>query len=108
MKKAMFYILSALTLMFVGLKLADKIDWSWWWVFSPVWVPVVAYVLMTVMSQCYLIYQYKHNEQFRKTMDDYRSARKQAKMTLADRMNEMKEQALKMQEQAEKSKNKED
>ena len=91
----MFYILSALTLMFLGLKLADKIDWSWWWVFSPVWVPVVAYVFMTVASQCYLIYQYKHNEHFRKIMDDYRAVRKQSKTTLADRLKEMKEQRAK-------------
>ena len=41
MKKKLFYIASALTLMFIGLKLADKIDWSYWWVFSPVWIPVV-------------------------------------------------------------------
>ena len=21
-------------------KIFDKIDWSWWWVFSPLWIPV--------------------------------------------------------------------
>ncbi len=26
-----------LTLLFVGLKLTGYIDWSWWWVLSPVW-----------------------------------------------------------------------
>ena len=25
-----------LTIVFVTLKLLDKIDWSWWWVLSPV------------------------------------------------------------------------
>lgn len=24
-----------LTLLFIGLKLGDVIDWSWWWVLSP-------------------------------------------------------------------------
>lgn len=24
-------------LLFLGLKLADKIDWSWWWVSAPIW-----------------------------------------------------------------------
>lgn len=28
-----------LTVLFVGLKLTDNIDWSWWWVLSPIWLP---------------------------------------------------------------------
>ena len=27
-----------LTVAFVVLKLTDVIDWSWWWVLSPVWI----------------------------------------------------------------------
>lgn len=27
----------ALCLIFIVLKLTDHIDWSWWWVFSPLW-----------------------------------------------------------------------
>ena len=27
-----------LTVLFVGLKLTDHIDWSWWWVLSPIWI----------------------------------------------------------------------
>ena len=27
-----------LTLLFVALKLTGRIDWSWWWVFAPVWM----------------------------------------------------------------------
>jgi len=27
-----------LTVLFIGLKLADVIDWSWWWVLSPLWI----------------------------------------------------------------------
>ncbi len=26
--------------LFLGLKLTDNIDWSWWWVTSPLWIPV--------------------------------------------------------------------
>lgn len=29
-----------LTVLFIGLKLTDTIDWSWWWVLSPIWIPV--------------------------------------------------------------------
>ena len=27
-----------LTLLFIALKLLNKIDWSWWWVLSPIWI----------------------------------------------------------------------
>ena len=27
-----------LTIVFIVLKLIDKIDWSWWWVLSPIWI----------------------------------------------------------------------
>lgn len=30
-----------LTVIFFGLKLTKAIDWSWWWVFSPFWIPVL-------------------------------------------------------------------
>lgn len=30
-----------LTVLFIGLKLTGYIDWSWWWVLAPVWIPVV-------------------------------------------------------------------
>jgi len=28
-------------LMFVGLKLSHQINWSWWWVTSPMWITLV-------------------------------------------------------------------
>ena len=27
-----------LTVLFVGLKLTGYIEWSWWWVLSPLWI----------------------------------------------------------------------
>ena len=30
-----------LTIVFIILKLTHVIDWSWWWVLSPVWIPIV-------------------------------------------------------------------
>ena len=32
--------LSLLLVLFVGLKLAGIISWSWWWVLSPIWMPL--------------------------------------------------------------------
>lgn len=30
----------ALFLIFLVLKLTNLIDWSWWWVFTPLWMPL--------------------------------------------------------------------
>jgi ABC-type antimicrobial peptide transport system permease subunit len=32
-------LMSVLLTIFVVLKLTDNIDWSWWWVLSPIWMP---------------------------------------------------------------------
>ena len=29
-----------ITLIFLVLKLTKNIDWSWWWVFSPIWITI--------------------------------------------------------------------
>ena len=29
-----------LTVLFAAFKLLGVISWSWWWVFSPIWIPV--------------------------------------------------------------------
>ena len=31
-----------LAILFIGLKLGGVIDWSWWWVLSPLWIPILA------------------------------------------------------------------
>ena len=43
-----------LTILFVGLKLADVIDWSWWWVLSPLWLVPAAIlsVLACISTAC--------------------------------------------------------
>ena len=33
-----------LTVLFVGLKLTNYIDWSWWWVVSPIWISFLAWL----------------------------------------------------------------
>lgn len=30
-----------LTLLFIGLKLGGVINWSWWWVLSPIWITLL-------------------------------------------------------------------
>jgi hypothetical protein len=41
----------ALTLVFVVAKLADKLDWSWWWVFSPLWISWLALVFAMTITE---------------------------------------------------------
>lgn len=41
--------LSSLALIFITLKLTDIIDWSWWWVLSPLWLPIVIFVIGSVL-----------------------------------------------------------
>ncbi len=41
-----------LTILFIALKLTDKIDWSWIWVLSPLWIP--AALILGLMALCLL------------------------------------------------------
>lgn len=44
-------VTSALLVLFVALKLCSVISWSWWWVLSPIWLPVV----ITIASPLILV-----------------------------------------------------
>lgn len=38
---------SLLLLAFIVLKLCNVITWSWWWVLSPIWIPIAISVVIT-------------------------------------------------------------
>jgi len=40
---------SVLTIVFIVLKLLGHISWSWWWVFSPIWIELAILVLILVV-----------------------------------------------------------
>lgn len=50
--------LGLLALIFITLKLTGVIDWSWWWILSPLWFPptfviaviVVCLIITAIMS----------------------------------------------------------
>lgn len=44
-----------LTVLFIGLKLTGNIDWSWWWVLSPVWISAL---FATFIMVCVAIYAF--------------------------------------------------
>lgn len=35
-----------LTILFIGLKLAKVINWSWWWVLSPLWISTILAIVI--------------------------------------------------------------
>ena len=39
----------ALALLFIALKLLDKIDWSWWWVLAPIWIPLAILIVVLIV-----------------------------------------------------------
>lgn len=48
-----------LTILFIGLKLTNYIDWSWLWVLAPLWIPITLILLMALAILClYFIVKY--------------------------------------------------
>lgn len=39
-----------LTILFIGLKLTNYVDWSWWWVLSPIWGGFLLAVLIGLVA----------------------------------------------------------
>ena len=61
--------LSLLLVAFVVLKLCGVIDWSWWWVTSPIWIPLgIALLLFAVSGMMILLEKRKRKE---KRNEDY-------------------------------------
>ena len=50
-----------LFLIFMTLKLTGFINWSWWWVAAPLWIPVLAAVLIFGIGLlvAYIVYKNK-------------------------------------------------
>ena len=46
-----------LTVLFIGLKLTNYINWSWWWVLSPLWISTG--ILLVIFSIIFLVYLIK-------------------------------------------------
>ena len=42
--------LSALELIFITLKLTGYIEWSWWWVLSPIWIPLSVVLIILFIA----------------------------------------------------------
>ena len=45
-----FGLINTLGIVFIILKLCGVIDWSWWWVTAPLWIPfAILVILITVI-----------------------------------------------------------
>lgn len=48
--------LGVLTILFIALKLLGKIDWSWWWVLAPMWIPIslviIVLIIIFIIEEC--------------------------------------------------------
>ena len=51
-----------LTLIFVVLKLLKVIDWSWWWVLSPIWIDLGVPLLILAGVAIYITYKEKRGK----------------------------------------------
>lgn len=41
----------ALTILFIGLKLGHVINWSWWWVLSPIWISfLIVFAIILIVA----------------------------------------------------------
>lgn len=41
--------LPLLTILFIGLKLTGYINWSWWWVLAPIWIPIAIVLVILII-----------------------------------------------------------
>lgn len=39
-----------LGLLFIALKLCGVIDWSWWWVLAPFWIPIALVIVIILVA----------------------------------------------------------
>lgn len=50
MKEGGISLGTVIFIIFLILKLTETIDWSWWWVTAPLWIPVAIVVVFLIIS----------------------------------------------------------
>jgi len=49
-----------LTILFIALKLTNVINWSWWWVLSPIWISFsVVIIILLIIFIIWIVAQFK-------------------------------------------------
>ncbi|HRT03169.1 MAG TPA: hypothetical protein P5513_04460 [Candidatus Diapherotrites archaeon] len=53
-----------LFIVFLILKLCNVINWSWWWVFAPIWMPIAivigAWIVVFIVGAIIVLIKYPH------------------------------------------------
>ena len=52
----------ALLVVFIILKVAKIVAWSWWWIFAPLWVPIVFAFLVIVINKIVTLFRKNEND----------------------------------------------
>ena len=53
--------LEVLLLVFIVLKLCKVITWSWWWVLSPIWIPIGLWLILLIVTiSAHIFYKLNH------------------------------------------------
>jgi fatty acid desaturase len=60
-------LVSVLTIVFVVLKLVGVINWSWFWVLSPIWIDILIFVVIFV-----ILYAYSEHEERKDKRDKWK------------------------------------
>ena len=57
-------IFTTVFIVFLVLKLAHVIDWSWWWITAPLWIPalVAAAFLLALVIYTYIVVDRSAND----------------------------------------------
>ena len=50
-----FPIFSILAIVFTILKFTNYINWSWWWILSPLWIPIVIIFVVFISIFVFLL-----------------------------------------------------
>jgi hypothetical protein len=48
-----------LTIVFIVLKICEVIDWSWWWVLSPIWISAILVVAILAVWIAIIVHEDK-------------------------------------------------
>lgn len=48
-------VTTLLFLIFLILKLTDRIDWSWWWVTCPLWIPAAIMLAVLIFMGLFML-----------------------------------------------------
>lgn len=60
---------SLLTVLFIGLKLTDNIDWSWFWVLSPIPILILLAIFLVGILAIFIHYKDNSNKSFMDSLD---------------------------------------